>query len=326
MKNEIKQYEEHSAWRSGGYPHIDGEKSPKMVNRNFNAQIPVSDNLYKIPLQSANATSASKQLVDKNDGVGGKVGGGGVKYVNRHDGIINSVENFQLMPKPLAPSKSSTPSSALNLKTSEASDAKFNVPNAPIPDQVKASSTTAASRKVDENSGKKSRQVPAGVVPIPQNNFDEVMVKNVDNTLMNPEEAENNRYVNVVDEAGGGKKTDSEGEKGQLIDMQGDDNAAHEVMDNNDFVVEDRNHKDHSLNHADVPLDKVNNAAEEDMNLYDNHKFPLVKQMPDADDDLEVIQKSDDKKRRDEVDADQGKVAYPDEMHLEENLEEEDGR
>lgn len=370
LKRQIAEFKEHTAWRPTDdqleHPQDaqTSRSSHKNVDINFSAQIPVSENLYEIPIkivnQTNNSTNSMQTVSHKRHGnalandkpvIGsivqsvGQNGGGKVKA--RSLGVINSVENFQLMQKPLAEPlsgdafKSSTAKIA-SPKTSQASDAtKFNAPIAPAPDQLKVSSTTAANRKAEENFGKpKAKQVPSGVVPI-QANLEDIINQSLDNSQHaangNENVARNNRYVNVVDEVGGvaadatNPKLDKK--KTAIHPANNDDNVAHEVNDNNDFIMYDRSHKDHmQAALGDANINAINNAAEEDMNLYDN-KFNLAKPNENGD-ELEAAQKADgikvaqddSNKLLNEIDGDQGRVAYEDDAHLEEQQEEEDGK
>jgi len=258
--------------------------------------------------------------------------------------VINSVENFQLMQKPLAESLSgdALKSSTAKIVSSKSSQAaKFNVPIAPAPDQLKVSSTTAANRKAEENFGRpKAKQVPNGVVPI-QANLEDIINQSLDNSQHaangNENAARNNRYVNVVDEVVGAAadavnpKLDKKKSPVAVHPANNDDNVAHEVNDNNDFIMYDRSHKDHmqaALGAANI--NAINNAAEEDMNLYDN-KFNLAKPNENGD-ELETAQKvdgnklaqEDSNKLLNEIDGDQGRVVYEDDAHLEEQEDEDD--
>lgn len=378
LKRIIAEFKEHTDWRPTDYQleHPQdvqtARTSQKNVDISFSAQIPVSQNLYEIPIKHGNQTAINtnsmqaiehqKQnnaLDNNNKPLNGTIvqtvgqnGGGNIKA--RSLGVINSVENFQLMQKPLAEPlasdalKSSTAKIA-SAKTSEASIvAKFNAPIAPAPDQVKASSTTAANRKAEENFGKpKAKQVPNGVVPI-QENLEDIINQNVDNSQAaangNENAARNNRYVNVVDEVGGAaasavadainSKIDKK--KAAAVGQQtnNDDNVAQEVNDNNDFIMYDRSHKDHmQAALGDANINAINNAAEEDLNLYDN-KFNLAKPNENGDEldtahkgDSNKLQAQDDSnKLMNEIDGDQGRVGYEDDGHLEEQQEEEDGK
>lgn len=353
LKKEIEEFKQHTAWR----PEVRGIVGPTplsgsgsststkpSVEKNFNAQIAVSDNLYEIPIKYTNNTKRSGDGLTKSS----------KKQSFKSDSIINSVENFQFVPKPLADalalsssSKATTPSS--NRKTSESNgNNKLNIaPNAPMPENSsRATSTTVASKKLEENSIRKHpKPLPQGVVPF----LDDISVKTLDKPDAEQSKTnDNNRYQNVIDEAAAGvvdnadaKNSDNIDPMKELHNANGDkDTGAREVNDSNDFVVDEHNHHGH-LDHRN---DMANDAAEEDLNLYEinKHKKSIVDKQVNAidipngsDDDLQVIHRAngnndDDNhiplngnKLKNEVDQDQGK--YPDDVHLEEQVEDEDG-
>lgn len=341
---------------------------------NFSEQISVSDNLYQIPMKILNHNGSSSttnnsmsaavdnvNLIDRNINSNAYShlgylgdGGGGRQIVadshkQNHLGVINSVENFQLMQKPLgdplanAAQPSSSTAKIGNAKTSEASlNGKFEIPNAPMPEQLKLSSTTAANRRAEENFGKpRAKQVPNGVVPI-QVNLEEMINRDFDST--NENAAQNNRYVNVADAM---VAANVERKKAAVAAVQNNDandaNVAREVNDNNDFIVYDRSHKGHMpAAPGDNKFNVINNAAEEDMNLYDNNHnhFHLAKANGARGDDGDMAgQRHRDGAKQiahnglnangkllNEIDADGGRVAYADgadDAHMEEQLEEE---
>lgn len=376
--------------------HPQGVQTPKSISKhdiNFSAQIPVSENMYQIPIKIVNHTNSNSTNsmqtpplanvnsvnsiingvqtgFNNNNGVGNQIihNNSNKNNINNNSnvgplnaGVINSVENFQLMQKPLADPlagdnlKSSTAKiSNASPKTSEASanEKLFNAPNAPMPEQLKVSSTTAATNRkaAEENFGKpKAKQVPNGVVPI-QVNLEEMMNRNQDSSQNGPNgnenAAKNNRYVNVVDEAadsinaGNAERKKSAAAVAAVAAVQNNneaiDNVAHEVNDNNDFIVYDRSHKDHIqavLGDNNNKYHAINNAAEEDMNLYDN-KVNLAKPIDDGDelglmhrnDDSKLLAHHDSNKLLNEINGDEGRVAYGDDAHLEEQMEEEDGK
>lgn len=187
LTKQIADFKEHCAWRpddsSNQMEHPQSSQTQKSAGKhadiNFSAQIPVSENLYQIPMKIVNHTNISTNSMQTVLAIGNNNldniktidrvvranepnGGGGGNGVVRNAGVINSVENFQLMQKPLAdPSpvdrvKTSTAKISSQVsKTSEGGErGTFNAPNAPMPDQLKASSTTAASRKAEENFGR----------------------------------------------------------------------------------------------------------------------------------------------------------------------------
>lgn len=394
LTRQIAQFKEHTAWRPSANDDVVSSAAANQMEHpqdvqtqrtsnnkhdiSFSAQIPVSDNLYQIPIKIVNHINSSStqnnsmpaaidnvNLIDRNvnsitnslsNGLDPHLGGdGGDKKAfdnhRKHNlGVINSVENFQLMQKPLADplpiaaSQSSTTAKISNAKTSEASvNGKFEIPNAPIPDQLKLSSTTSANRRAEENFGKQRlKQVPNGVVPI-QTNLEEMINRDVDASYPNESAAQNNRYVNVAD----AMVANAERKKAAVAAVQNNDakdNVAHEVNDNNDFIVYERSHKEHMpAALGDNKFNVINNAAEEDMNLYDNNKFNLAKANAEHGNDgdlnfaghkrndggklLAHNANNDNGKFLNEIDADGGRVGYADgdEAHLEEQMEEDDG-
>lgn len=350
MHKQLIDYEAHCAWRptstNSHKPLQSPSTSAKPSNINFNAQVAVSPNLYKIELENANNNNNN---VNNNNKLanGDGFSTNAIANINLNNKqtndnvIINSVENFQLVPNAfIESSKANKPTSSQSMdqrKTSESSNDKINIaPNAPKPEKAsKLSSTTAANRKNVENAGsaRHIKPVPNGVVPI-QSSFDDKLDKN-------DAANENNRYANIIDDAAGERKdsdeaVDSLKEKiGDLQNVKDKDNVAKEVNDNNDFIMDELNHKNH-LNDAALLKNNNNNHikndAGEDMNLYDNKVNLLKPKKPHrlglnenvGDDDFEVVHHDKNGKLKNEIDGDQGKVIY-EESHLEEQNEEDDG-
>lgn len=345
MKQEINEYKSHCTWRPVDkivgptvIPSSPMKSSTKSsVEKNFNAQIAVSPNTYKIPITYTNNTVKTVGNGSNKHGDGSSI----KKFSQTNDDtsfkfdtIINSVENFQLVPKPLVDSLADTSraSTTSGSKTSESNDGiKMNmVPNAPLPEQLRVSSTTAASRKSDENKLSKHmmKQVPNGVVPF-QTNLDDISIKTMDKTEeLKPQE--NNRYSNIVAEANEEKKDINESLKELQMADGNSDTGAREVNDNNDFVVDEHNHQGHVQDTFDHKDGLIDNAAEEDLNVYGKN---VKHEVPNgSDDDLQVIHRPDEDHRlpkdnqlKNEVNADQGN-AYPDEAIPEEPGEDEDGK
>lgn len=377
LKKQIAAYKLHCTWRPEQTivgPIIPASRSTKPnVEKNFSAQIAVSPNLYKIPIKYKHNTvikdasnTGNIVLGDGNNsnigmGVGSKKSSSQTKSSRLNsDSIINSVENFQLVPKPLVDNVAAAPmlshsststTAATNRKMSiSSSDIKLNIaPNAPMPEQSRASSTTAASKKSEENRQiKHPKPLPNGVVPF-RSDLDENSAPKIVDKI--DTEKENNRYANVVDEAANGDNNKKEPHSlKELQNANGDnevnDDNAHEVNDNDDLFIHENHHQNHlqkSLNEHQKGI--IQNAAEEDMNFYEN-KFKLPKALgkeanaidaPNGSDgdDLQVVHHGDDregenrlllngKQLKNEVNDDQGK-AYPDDVHMEEQVEDEDG-
>lgn len=334
LEKQIDLYNEHCTWRpDDAIDSFDIQKQQdliaqqhvKEIDKNFNAQIPVSPNLYRIPITIVNHTASSNRMYDS--GVGRKH--------SENGGILNSVENFQIIPKPIIEvnkdvvdeppkigdeRKSSTP--IISLKSSVFNNGELKMPNAPVPtatpgNKLKTSSTTETNKFLHKT---KAKPIPEGVVPIQEMvNF---MLKNED---LNEKENRNDRYSNVLDEIGLKKN----GDKGVNDVVANDvDTGAHEVLDNNDFMVDDHNHKDHLQEVLEDKMLNMNNAAEDD-NAYDKG---LNLGKANGDTDLNIIHKDDksmqNNKLLNELDADQGKVAeyQEDDLHLEQAEEEGDGK
>lgn len=325
----LDSYNEHCTWRpDDAIDSFDIQKQQdliarqhvKQVDKNFNVQIPVSENLYRIPITIVNHTASSNRM--QNSGVGNKRRDSG--------GIINSVENFQIFPKPIIeankdvvdePPKSGDErksSTAINaLKSSVSNNGELKMPNAPVPtatpdNKLKTSSTTATNKF---RSKTKSKPIPEGVVPVPEM-VDFMLNKNDD---LSEKESQNDRYSNVVlDEIGAKKSSDKVNEV---------DTGAHEVLDNNDFVVDGRDHKDHLQEVLEDKILNMNNAAEDDTNNAYDKGLNLGKVNGDTDvhKDSKAVQSN---KLLNELDADQGKVPEyrEDDLHLEQAEEEGDGK
>lgn len=340
LEKQIDAYNEHCTWRpDDAIDSFDLQKQQdliaqqhvKEIDKNFNAQIPVSENLYRIPITIVNHTIASSNRM-LNSGVGNKL--------SERGGIINSVENFQIFPKPIVDSnkdvmdeppkigderKSSTASNSL--KSSVSINGELKMPNAPAPtatpgNKLKTSSTTETHKFLLKT---KTKPIPEGVVPVPEMvNF---MMKQNDD--MNEKESQNDRYSNVVEEIGSKKSSDKVVNDVVLNDA---DTGAHEVLDNNDFSVDDhdRNHKDHLQEVLEDKILNMNNAAEDDTNIAYDKGLSLGK--VNGDPDLKNVHKDDklmqNNKLLNELDADQGKVAEyrEDDLHLEQAEEEGDGK
>lgn len=342
MKQEIDDYKSHCTWRPvqkivGPTILLENQTSTKSnVEKNFNAQIAVSDNLYKIPIKYANNTVKTVgNGINKKQGVGfttsfqsNKQPTIAVKTFNAN-AIINSVENFQLVPKPLvnsfaeAPAQPSVSTTSSSVRKTSESGLKLNVgPNAPLPEQLRASSTTAASKKLEENKQNKHAKLPNGVVPF-QSNLDDISARapdTKDENLLKPQT--NNRYSNIVAEA----NDENDNAKGDndindsLKDLQnGDGNndmGAREVNDSNDFVVDEHNHHGHLQDTFDHK-DEAGDAAE-DLNIYKVNK--LNAKHPNeisngSDDDIRVGDIENDgrfplngEQLKNEMKADQGKA------------------
>lgn len=338
VERQLVAYKSHCSWRptdgpAGVIHSVPPATGPK---KKFKTQVPSIGNLYTVEISTVSTSTATSHNAKKVATQAGR----GV--------ILNSVENFQLIPKPVIinppqASESIPKGSPSQLKISEQ-----------LVDQIKPafsdqlSSTTAAPTKI------RSRQVPKGVVPMLPNLTDEQSVNDDQITITASNansENKNNRYTGILEDIGGiagqvlgiRKNLDSNVELANIAAHQSDvDNGANEI--NDEFQWD---HKDHLVD-SDVKINN-NNAAEEDTNnvnnnnLFDNNAgsvqtYNLAKPNLRNADDMDGVgeahlingvglkQLDSKKKLINEIDADQGKVAeYPDDVHLEEQVEEEDG-
>ncbi|XP_055640791.1 uncharacterized protein LOC129778121 isoform X2 [Toxorhynchites rutilus septentrionalis] len=283
--------------------------------RNFAEQISVSEDLYKIPVVLRNHTNkygalhggalvlGVKKQVQEGQGVIAKpYETNDVKSklvaAAADGGVINSVENFQIIPKPLPlvpneadgkkdnqqnnvlqepqllKTSTSIPSS-LNKKTSERnSNLQVPILAAPTvvsPDGGKSSSsststTTPSSSLVKKSISKlRTKILPVGVVPFPDNIED---LMKVDEN--NSENAVNNRYLNIAAHQGQANNDEKRSRNDKDI------NFINGNVDLENGAHEQPNVKDGTQNRDNF------NAAEEDTNLYDQKLFgnAMVQQQP----------------------------------------------
>ncbi|XP_055609077.1 uncharacterized protein LOC129756281 isoform X1 [Uranotaenia lowii] len=276
-------------------PHVMPSPAIQGPSRNFAQQISVSEDLYKIPVVLRNRTSTNNnnnfnlvgaanvppvadqeeqgvlaQPFETNDIP--KHRQQPIRIVPVDGGVINSVENFQIIPKPLplvssnddAKKAASPPASnvlqepqlmktstsvsvAADKKTSERSN-NMQVPIVAAPTMIpptgsksspamSSSSTTAANNNGQaKKPGTKLRTkvLPVGIVPFPENM--EELIRTEEN---NSENAVNNRYLNVaashqVGTGNGADKQRSRSDKDiNFMNPNADlDNGANEVNDN----------------------------------------------------------------------------------------------
>lgn len=303
--------------------------------RNFAEQISVSEDLYKIPVVLRNRTNkygalhggalvfdAKKQEQETQGVIAKPYETNEVKSklvaAAADGGVINSVENFQIIPKPLPlvsndeggkkenpqqnnvlqepqllKTSTSIPSS-LNKKTSERnSNLQVPILAAPTvvsPDGGKSSSSSTSTSTPSSGLTKKSvskfrsKTLPVGVVPFPDNIED---LMKVDEN--NSENAINNRYLNVAAHQGQGNNYEKRSRNDKDINfINGNvdlENGAHEVNDNDFKLVGGVNNNQlQQPNVKDGNQNRENlNAAEEDTNLYDQKLFQQQQQPQHAD-------------------------------------------
>ncbi|XP_059619901.1 Golgi integral membrane protein 4-like isoform X1 [Phlebotomus argentipes] len=316
LERVVEQFEAHCAFRpdtlehhvsnspSSGRVHPDNEK-------NFNAQLTVSEDLYKIPIKINRMTT-------------------GAGPEGERMAIANSHNTFQMIPRPNDKGINSAnvlqepPSAQVAVKSSTATLDRRQSPlsqgNA-LPIAVIPTVLSSTKKTPDVLHKTKSRAVPQGVVPVPESMKELLKEEETQNAEMSPRSPDrySNAMVDSVQQAPKKEDTRPEGEA-NFQNVNEVDNGAHEVDDFN--IVEDKNHRDHLQDVLDDEKLNVNanNAAEEDTNLYDTNKIPLNRQKPNDDIDLEIINRrnphleangekhkyANDKLMNEEVAADQG--------------------
>lgn len=359
MEQELNRLRDKCDGAGGGsqYESPAVRKSSPSVDTNFNQQIVVSPDVYKLvianssslspPLSTQANSSPSHSLNKKftpkeSFHVGGDVGDG-VK--SRHDdGIINSVENFQLIQKSIgggggeddqargvlaqpqllnAKGASSSTSTTTTTTTTESSRNKEKLEGPPLlkaPMLKESSSSTSTSTRTTTLSTKKI-EIPEGVVPFPEQSF---LVPEENSNAVET----NNRYGNV-DEVNN-KKSTSDVKQDNLNFLNGhdDDNEANEVPDN-DFNIDEMNKKSSKVDGKGVggggggaDGGNENNNAEEDTNLYEANKGIFIN--PGKEGNNAHKNDGNDLKLRHEVMDDQGKEGendyHNDDVHLDANV------
>lgn len=300
------------------------------VERNFNEQVQVNANTYNIPIhiQSHNRTLSNDSLSNDRSldfglktNISANLGDGAplktaITNANNEPqrinlGIINSVENFQILAKPVQdnnskqnvlkePGRVKVSSSTATLDKAELSSkpGKMAAPIAVIPTIVQQSSVAQKPA-----TSQRSRKLPEGVVPIPESM----------NEL-------------VHSDLGG---FDRPGQEASNLLQNGNevDTGAHEVNDFN--IIEDRNHHDHVMI-DDEKVNLIDNNAAEVGGDKDKHKADEDFDLESINRDLQLNREDKEKKKKqadtdkfhEEVAGDQGF-----DEHLEEQVEEgEDGK
>lgn len=317
------------------------QKSIEVV-KNFHEQLQVSADLYKLPLNPRPNTNNLNHLNTHLSGNKGKLSGAGA------GGIINSVENFQMVNPKLVADDNNVLQQPIALKSSSTSTTPASnidhggqknllplaaiptvTPDTPDKGDRKNKSTTSNDRKAKL---KRPVKVPNGFVPIPAENLD--LNENENERYQNVRNA--NEAANAANEVGANERFYKSLNKPpnpneiNFPPVNEQENGAHELNDNNEFNIDDKGRKDHDHIHEiqdeKVNNNNVNNAAEED--TYDNlnHK----KNAKNDDMDLEIINRPQEHKGNDkllnEIAGDHG--GYPEEegdLHMEGPEAEEEG-
>ncbi|KAG5681747.1 hypothetical protein PVAND_011156 [Polypedilum vanderplanki] len=255
------------------------------IDKSFQEQIPVSDDHYKIPINVRNRSSMkvmASTLLSTNNNKESKIS----------NGIINSVENFQII-----------------------ADNQNNVLQQPVLGKSSSTSTTTTPTSVIKKENlalpksksspvatttKSSKKLPKFVLPIPPD------IKNDDSN--NQRESNKEEKKMALDE------TLNKPQNEEINEME---NGAHEINDNdfNDFNIEEKNQRNH-FDNFEQDKNIVNNAAEE----FDAHKSGDKKNLGNDEMDLEIINRPPvnmKDKLKDEIANDHGKEeAYLD-LHIE---------
>jgi hypothetical protein len=345
LEKELGKYKENCPYRP-----VDGDEQQQMHQiqpplakpavvkssvasiKNFDQQVLVSEDLYKIQIRTNRTdsntnkhdiepTKAKTDVVVKNPS-----SGGGMKRPVPIMGVLNSVENFQIIPKPIAETnnnvlqqpvliKTSTASTdaAKGKKTSESEANKIVAALAVAPTQSSSSSSTK--KKVQSNN-KIKLKLPQGVPPAPLQSVNEI-----------EEQLDTNNYAKnnqpPKQERAGPNKSNQNPQNLFDNDTDEHENGAHEdVHEDNNLVDIDKNNQINSHHHfKDVhnANNNNNNAAEEDLNLYNGNDVAPKPQMRFVDlkgrvnNGNSFLNNNKNEKLLKEIEGDHGKE-YPDEL------------
>lgn len=276
----------------------------KVIDKSFQEQIPVSDDHYKIPINIRNKSKINKSSNEKIVMV--KDLTTATNNINKKSskGIINSVENFQIIPEPIVDSKNVLQQPALmsqgkSTTTTPTSVFMHNKKDENLAIPKKATSSAAKTTK-------SLKKLPKFVLPIPD-------LKDEDAEIAKEQPVKEDKKQ-ILDETLN---------KPQNDDINEIENGAHEINDN-DFNIEEKNQR--NFDNIDPDKNMVNNAAEE----FDVHK-PAEnnnkKALGNEEMDLEIINRPVNggnikDKLKDEIANDHGKEeAYPEDLHLEQQDE-----
>lgn len=319
-------------------------KSKPISVINFSEQISISPNVYRIVNNSTARSALTNSKYYSSVKVASKNHNNKLRDTTLDNGIINSVENFQIAQQPIL-SKDNDDKEPYKNKEDEANvlaqpqilNKSSTTTTTVSPKAVRSSSQKSAGGQEDPNKlvappilqaptvkesksstpVKKERRLPEGVVPVPETSW-----------LNKDTQQQDNRYSNAIDD-------DRVGIAGQEADTKNGDNLnfligneqenlAHEVPDN-DFNIDEK--KVNPENPGGLGEEKIDNNAEEDTNVYDPNKD--VFNPNNNKDILHGNRRSGnaDTKLRNEVVGDHGKEGdhYPDEDLRIEGQNEEEG-
>ncbi|XP_055903237.1 uncharacterized protein LOC129939291 isoform X2 [Eupeodes corollae] len=284
-----------------------------LVQKSFNEQQLVSPDLYKVSIKLTNNTQPSASYLSTQKSLAPPADMGEArkdrpidKYKNA---IINSVENFQMIPKPLASTedKNKPASAAENVQqmpplnstiksstvaisaangdaegggTHDVNRHALSVANQPSTAstaiKAKRSSTT---KELLNSPHKPPKHIPLGVAPIPEN-FEYLLSNN-----RNDDQQAGNKLANL-------QKQPGEADNKQDTDNNRYVNVVDELVGKNNEGGE-QDTGAHEVKDADFNADKndenVNNGAEEDNNFFEAKIAPKDNDDRGDGDDMEVF-------------------------------------
>lgn len=266
--------------------HRQASKESHIIDKSFQEQIPVSDDHYKIPINIVNIRNKSNMVKEVSLNTGGD------------KSIINSVENFQILPQPIVENQNVLQIPVLNGKstttTTTTPTSIINRENLAEPNKKGSALTTKSSKKL-----------PKFVLPIPDLKNDEAVHEPSKENINKDDESKKQLELD-----------DSLNNKQQNEEINENENGAHEINDNNDFNIEEKNPRNH-FDTLDQDRNMINNAAEE----FDAHNKPIEKKaLGNEEMDLEIIRPQNmiKDKLKDEIKNDHGKEDYQEEdLHIE---------
>uniref|UniRef100_A0A336LT61 CSON000073 protein n=2 Tax=Culicoides sonorensis TaxID=179676 RepID=A0A336LT61_CULSO len=312
-------------------------KSKPLKVINFSDQVSITPNIYRVvnnstvrsPITNSKYYYSSSVKADHH-----KFNNNKIRDTTQDNGIINSVENFQIAQQPILGQDDN------NDKLYKNKEDEGNVLAQPQLLNKGSTTTTTESPKAGSNKNdetaklvappilqaptvkesksstpvKKERRLPEGVVPVPETSW-----------LNNNKETQDNRYSNVIDENAVGQDLDQKNADNlNFLNANEQENLAHEVPDT-DFNIDEK--KVNAENPGGMGEDKIDNNAEEDTNMYDTNKDVFNTNNNKDTGVFHNNRKSgnSDTKLRNEVAGDHGKEGdhYADDLHIEGQNEEE---
>lgn len=293
LEQDIKDLKEKLHINNINNNHKNNEKQhlESQVDKSFQEQIPVSDDgHYKIPInvvnrKTNNIHSQKGEVNNNNNDSGGR----------SNKNIINSVENFQILPQPIVDSQNVLQQPVLNGKSS-------------------TTTTTTPTSILKKSTTKSSKKLPKFVLPIPDLKNDE-SIHEISKEKKNDVKNDDDTKKAVLDDSLNINKQQNE-------EVNENENGAQEINDN-DFNIEEKNPRNH-FDSLDQDRNMVNNAAEE----FDAHNKPIEKKLVNDEMDLEIIRPQNNvkDKLKDEIKNDHGKEDYQEEdLHLAEQQEDDLG-